>query len=189
LLASSTDLAGNPSKCVPSTPSIPSTTTYTTQMRVDRCDFSGFKVYPSRGKVYVRGDSKVRATRGAAAKGIGHRAGGAWCAGVRACWGGVARRARRERGEADFWEVEEGSPSASRDFGGEEGDARPMPAPLLQDREDRTHARLSASLARRASLSSSSARTPARSPGPRSTAACTRRASLRRSPRSAAGRT
>lgn len=29
-------------------------------MRVDRCDWSGFKVYPSRGKVYVRGDSKVR---------------------------------------------------------------------------------------------------------------------------------
>ena len=29
-------------------------------MRVDRCDFSGFKVYPSRGKTYVRGDSKVR---------------------------------------------------------------------------------------------------------------------------------
>lgn len=29
-------------------------------MRVDRCDFSGYKVYPSRGKVYVRGDSKVR---------------------------------------------------------------------------------------------------------------------------------
>jgi large subunit ribosomal protein L24e len=28
-------------------------------MRVDRCDFSGFKVYPSRGKVYVRGDSKT----------------------------------------------------------------------------------------------------------------------------------
>lgn len=34
--------------------------TYSTQMRVDRCDFSGYKVYPSRGKVYVRGDSKVR---------------------------------------------------------------------------------------------------------------------------------
>lgn len=29
-------------------------------MRVDKCDFSGYKVYPSRGKVYVRGDSKVR---------------------------------------------------------------------------------------------------------------------------------
>nr|XP_018260321.1 50S small subunit ribosomal protein L24e [Kwoniella dejecticola CBS 10117]OBR82479.1 50S small subunit ribosomal protein L24e [Kwoniella dejecticola CBS 10117] len=28
-------------------------------MRVDRCDFSGYKVYPSRGKVYVRGDSKT----------------------------------------------------------------------------------------------------------------------------------
>ncbi|WVR08083.1 hypothetical protein IAU60_005129 [Kwoniella sp. DSM 27419] len=28
-------------------------------MRVDKCDFSGFKVYPSRGKVYVRGDSKT----------------------------------------------------------------------------------------------------------------------------------
>ena len=28
-------------------------------MRVDRCDFSGFKVYPSKGKTYVRGDSKV----------------------------------------------------------------------------------------------------------------------------------
>ena len=28
-------------------------------MRVDRCDFSGFKVYPGRGKTYVRGDSKV----------------------------------------------------------------------------------------------------------------------------------
>ncbi|RXK35450.1 hypothetical protein M231_07305 [Tremella mesenterica] len=28
-------------------------------MRVDRCDFSGFKVYPSNGKTYVRGDSKV----------------------------------------------------------------------------------------------------------------------------------
>ncbi|KLT46559.1 hypothetical protein CC85DRAFT_306233 [Cutaneotrichosporon oleaginosum] len=29
------------------------------EMRVDRCDFSGYKVYPSRGKVYVRGDSKT----------------------------------------------------------------------------------------------------------------------------------
>ena len=29
------------------------------KMRVDRCDFSGFKVYPSKGKTYVRGDSKV----------------------------------------------------------------------------------------------------------------------------------
>ena len=28
-------------------------------MRVERCDFSGAKVYPSRGKIYVRGDSKV----------------------------------------------------------------------------------------------------------------------------------
>lgn len=28
-------------------------------MRVERCDFSGHKVYPSLGKVYVRGDSKV----------------------------------------------------------------------------------------------------------------------------------
>ncbi|OXG14480.1 large subunit ribosomal protein L24e [Cryptococcus neoformans Tu401-1] len=28
-------------------------------MRVDRCDFTGYKVYPSRGKVYVRGDSKT----------------------------------------------------------------------------------------------------------------------------------
>ncbi|WVW86962.1 hypothetical protein I302_109018 [Kwoniella bestiolae CBS 10118] len=28
-------------------------------MRVDRCDFSGYKVYPSRGRVYVRGDSKT----------------------------------------------------------------------------------------------------------------------------------
>ncbi|ORY34771.1 putative 60S ribosomal protein L24 [Naematelia encephala] len=28
-------------------------------MRVDRCDFSGYKVYPSRGKTYVRGDSKT----------------------------------------------------------------------------------------------------------------------------------
>ncbi|ORX37755.1 ribosomal protein L24e-domain-containing protein [Kockovaella imperatae] len=28
------------------------------EMRVDRCDFSGFKVYPSKGKIYVRGDSK-----------------------------------------------------------------------------------------------------------------------------------
>ncbi|GMK55343.1 hypothetical protein CspeluHIS016_0203990 [Cutaneotrichosporon spelunceum] len=31
----------------------------TIKMRVDRCDFSGYKVYPSRGKVYVRGDSKT----------------------------------------------------------------------------------------------------------------------------------
>ncbi|RSH86550.1 60S ribosomal protein L24 [Apiotrichum porosum] len=28
-------------------------------MRVDRCDFSGFKVYPGRGRTYVRGDSKT----------------------------------------------------------------------------------------------------------------------------------
>ncbi|KAI9638967.1 putative 60S ribosomal protein L24 [Dioszegia hungarica] len=27
-------------------------------MRVDRCDFSGYRVYPSKGRVYVRGDSK-----------------------------------------------------------------------------------------------------------------------------------
>lgn len=35
----------------------------TRRMRVDRCDWSGYKVYPSRGKVYVRGDSKVRIDR------------------------------------------------------------------------------------------------------------------------------
>lgn len=29
------------------------------QMRVERCDFSGYKIYPSKGKTYVRGDSKV----------------------------------------------------------------------------------------------------------------------------------
>ena len=28
-------------------------------MRVDRCDFSGFRVYPAKGRTYVRGDSKV----------------------------------------------------------------------------------------------------------------------------------
>ena len=33
--------------------------TFIRRMRVDRCDFSGFKVYPSKGKTYVRGDSKV----------------------------------------------------------------------------------------------------------------------------------
>jgi hypothetical protein len=31
-------------------------------MRVDRCDFSGYRVYPGKGRVYVRGDSKVRWT-------------------------------------------------------------------------------------------------------------------------------
>ncbi|KAL1406455.1 60S ribosomal protein L24 [Vanrija albida] len=30
-----------------------------TKMRIERCDFSGAKVYPSRGKTYVRGDSKT----------------------------------------------------------------------------------------------------------------------------------
>lgn len=43
-------------------------------MRVDRCDFSGYKVYPSRGKVYVRGDSKVRAFAAREAKASGGRA-------------------------------------------------------------------------------------------------------------------
>lgn len=28
-------------------------------MRVERCDFSGYRIYPSKGKTYVRGDSKV----------------------------------------------------------------------------------------------------------------------------------
>ena len=28
-------------------------------MRVERCDFSGFRVYPAKGRTYVRGDSKV----------------------------------------------------------------------------------------------------------------------------------
>ncbi|EIW71548.1 hypothetical protein TREMEDRAFT_73338 [Tremella mesenterica DSM 1558] len=35
------------------------TENHISRMRVDRCDFSGFKVYPSNGKTYVRGDSKV----------------------------------------------------------------------------------------------------------------------------------
>lgn len=30
------------------------------QMKVEICSFSGYKIYPSRGKLYVRGDSKVR---------------------------------------------------------------------------------------------------------------------------------
>lgn len=29
------------------------------QMRVERCDFSGYRIYPSKGRTYVRGDSKV----------------------------------------------------------------------------------------------------------------------------------
>jgi len=28
-------------------------------MRVERCDFSGYRIYPSKGKTYVRGDSKT----------------------------------------------------------------------------------------------------------------------------------
>ncbi|KAL7412471.1 60S ribosomal protein L24, partial [Mrakia frigida] len=28
-------------------------------MKVEICSFSGFKIYPSRGRLYVRGDSKV----------------------------------------------------------------------------------------------------------------------------------
>lgn len=29
------------------------------QMKVELCNFSGQKIYPSKGKIYVRGDSKV----------------------------------------------------------------------------------------------------------------------------------
>ena len=29
-------------------------------MKVELCNFSGQKIYPSKGKLYVRGDSKVR---------------------------------------------------------------------------------------------------------------------------------
>jgi ribosomal protein L24E len=28
-------------------------------MKVELCNFSGHKIYPSKGKLYVRGDSKV----------------------------------------------------------------------------------------------------------------------------------
>jgi large subunit ribosomal protein L24e len=28
-------------------------------MKVELCNFSGMKIYPSKGKTYVRGDSKV----------------------------------------------------------------------------------------------------------------------------------
>lgn len=33
-------------------------------MKVEICSFSGYKIYPSRGKLYVRGDSKVRSLEG-----------------------------------------------------------------------------------------------------------------------------
>jgi hypothetical protein len=32
-------------------------------MKVELCNFSGYKIYPSKGKLYVRGDSKVRKNR------------------------------------------------------------------------------------------------------------------------------
>jgi hypothetical protein len=33
-------------------------------MKVELCNFSGYKIYPSKGKLYVRGDSKVRMNGG-----------------------------------------------------------------------------------------------------------------------------
>lgn len=52
------------------------------QMKVDICAFSGYKIYPSRGKLYVRGDSKVRPPSG--------RSSGAGREGWRAALGGAA---------------------------------------------------------------------------------------------------
>ena len=35
-------------------------------MKIELCNFSGQKIYPSKGKIYVRGDSKVSRLIGAA---------------------------------------------------------------------------------------------------------------------------
>jgi len=35
-------------------------------MKIELCNFSGQKIYPSKGKIYVRGDSKVSCLSGAA---------------------------------------------------------------------------------------------------------------------------
>jgi hypothetical protein len=123
------------------------TTTNIPQMRVEKCDFSGYKIYPGRGKTYVRGDSKVNTKANARGASVDEAVGKRWKKyaddGVRTI--GLAACARRSFAgermrEGPRGDERDGAQKRHRD--GEDGVRATLTSPALKTRLSTLHGRL-----------------------------------------------